>query len=80
MNATTDQWPLDASFFLFSAPNFGVFMSGYYGFTFDGFVTCYVMALPFWQNSLIADFTSTALVFGLYLLAIRAVPSARVAD
>ncbi|MCB1516395.1 MAG: hypothetical protein KDJ19_02080 [Hyphomicrobiaceae bacterium] len=66
------------AFFLLS--NFGVFMSGYYGFTFDGFVTCYVMALPFWQNSLIADFTSTALVFGLYLLAIRAVPSARVAD
>lgn len=64
------------TFFFFS--NLGVFVSGYYGYTFDGFVACYVAALPFWQNSLVADFTSTALVFAIYLALGRAIPSVKV--
>ncbi|MBI4920986.1 MAG: hypothetical protein HY834_04505 [Devosia nanyangense] len=64
-----------SSLVFFALSNFGVWTSGYYGYTFDGLVACFVAAIPFWQNSLIADFTSTALVFGLYLLARRALPS-----
>jgi hypothetical protein len=64
-----------SSLVFFALSNFGVWSSGYYGYTFDGLVACFVAAIPFWQNSLIADFTSTALVFGLYLLAKRVVPS-----
>ena len=67
-----------ASLVFFILSNFGVWVSGYYGYTFDGLVACYVAAIPFWQNSLIADFSSTAIVFAIYLLAKRAIPSVSV--
>lgn len=67
-----------ASLVFFLLSNFGVFVSGYYGYTLEGLVACYIAAIPFWQNSLIADFTSTALVFGIYLAASRAMPSVKV--
>lgn len=67
-----------ASFVFFLLSNFGVFVSGYYGYSLEGLVACYVAALPFWQNSLIADFTSTALVFAIYLALGRAIPSVKV--
>jgi hypothetical protein len=54
------------TFFVFS--NFGTWLEGWYGYTWEGLVACYVAAIPFWQNSLLADFTSTALAFALYLL------------
>lgn len=64
-----------ASFAFFVISNFGTWAEGYYGYTLEGLVACYIAAIPFWQNSLIADFTSTALIFGLYLLARRAFPA-----
>ena len=67
-----------ASVVFFILSNLGVFVSGYYGYTLEGFIACYVAALPFWQNSLFADFTSTALVFAIYLALTRAIPSVRV--
>lgn len=67
-----------ASLIFFVVSNFGVFAGGYYGYTLEGFITCYVAALPFWQNSLFADFTSTALVFAIYLALVRAMPSVKV--
>jgi hypothetical protein len=57
------------SFFILS--NLGVFAGGYYGYTLDGLVACFVAAIPFWQNSLIADFLSTAIAFGIFVLARR---------
>ena len=69
---------LAASLVFFILSNLGVFVSGYYGYTLEGLVACYVAALPFWQNSLVADVTSTALVFLLYLTLTRAIPSAKV--
>lgn len=55
-----------AAFFLIS--NFGVWTGGYYGYTLEGLVTCYVVAIPFWGMSLIGDLGSTAVLFGLYVL------------
>jgi hypothetical protein len=60
-----------ASLAFFILSNFGTWLEGWYGYTLDGLVACFVAAIPFWQNSLIADFTSTALAFGLFLLAQR---------
>lgn len=60
-----------ASLAFFVLSNFGTWLEGWYGYTLEGLVACFVAAIPFWQNSLIADFTSTALVFGLFLLAQR---------
>ncbi len=67
-----------ASLVFFILSNLGVFVGGYYGYSVQGLIACYVAALPFWQNSLIADFTSTALVFAIYLALGRAIPSVRV--
>jgi hypothetical protein len=67
-----------ASLVFFVLSNLGVFVSGYYGYTLEGFIACYVAAIPFWQNSLIADVTSTALVFAIYLGLTRAMPSVKV--
>ncbi len=55
-----------AAFFLIS--NFGVWAGGYYGYSVEGLVTCYLEAIPFWGNSLIGDLGSTAVLFGLYVL------------
>ena len=34
--------------------NFGVWVSGMYGYTFNGFVTCYTLAIPFFAYSVIS--------------------------
>lgn len=56
-----------AAFFLIS--NFGVWAGGYYGYTLDGLVACYIAAIPFWGLSLVGDLGSTAVLFGLFVLA-----------
>ena len=56
-----------ASMAFFILSNFGTWAEGWYGYSWEGLVACYVAAIPFWQNSLIADFASTALAFGLWL-------------
>lgn len=60
-----------ASLAFFVLSNFGTWAEGWYGYTWEGLVACYIAAIPFWQNSLIADFTSTALAFGLFLVGQR---------
>ena len=54
------------AFFLVS--NFGVWVGGYYGHTFEGLIACYVAAIPFWGYSLVGDLGSTAILFGLFVL------------
>ena len=55
------------AFFMIS--NFGVWLGGHasrmYLPTWDGFVACYVAALPFYRNSVLAPVAYTALVFGV---------------
>lgn len=57
-----------SSILFFLITNFGVWRAGWYGFSFDGLITCYVMALPFFRNSLLGDILYTAVFFGLYEL------------
>ena len=40
--------------FFFLITNFGVWSTGLYGYTFDGFLTCYILAIPFFTYSLIS--------------------------
>ena len=40
----------------FIVTNFGVWSLGSYGYTFDGFLTCYIMAIPFFAHTLISTF------------------------
>lgn len=43
-----------ASFGFFLLSNFGVFLA-WYNFTWQGFLTCYALALPFYTRTLIGD-------------------------
>ena len=52
------------AFFVIS--NFGVWLAGHlYPATWDGLVTCYVAALPFYRNSLLSTVLYAALLFGV---------------
>jgi len=60
-----------ASFAFFVISNFGVWLGGYYGYGLDGLIACYAAAIPFWGNSLVGDLGSTAILFGLFIVARR---------
>lgn len=56
--------------------NLGVFIAGYYGWSFSGFATTYLMAIPFYTvtgteffaNQLIGDLLFSGVLFGAYAL------------
>jgi len=63
---------LSGSFLFFVITNFGVWLhSGMYARTLEGLIQSYVMALPFYQNSLIGDIGFTALLFTSYELVLK---------
>src|SRR5690606_32446597 len=64
-----------ASFIFFAVSNLGAFLEGYYGYSLAGLVACFTAALPFWQTSLVADFASTAAIFGLFVAGLRLLPA-----
>ena len=53
---------LGGAIIFFILSNFGVWSQGYYGFTFSGFITCYIMALPFFGYSLVSTFIFSAVI------------------
>lgn len=61
---------LAGSTVFFLITNFAVWISsGMYPHTFEGFMSCYTMALPFFRNSLLGDFIYSALLFGGFAMA-----------
>ncbi|WP_258103812.1 DUF6580 family putative transport protein [Marinoscillum sp. MHG1-6] len=57
------------SFYLIS--NLGVWLfSGMYTLNITGLIECYVLAIPFFRQTIMGDLFYTALVFGTYFLAI----------
>ncbi len=65
---------LVSSVIFFITTNFGVWLSGMmYEMSFKGLVECYVMAIPFFRNSLAGDMFYSAALFGLYELAVKVV-------
>ena len=58
---------LGGSLLFFLITNFGVwFISGFYEQSLAGLLTCYVMALPFFQNTLAGSVFYSAVMFGGY--------------
>jgi len=67
------------SILFFLITNFGVWMSGMlYPKTFSGLVECYIMALPFFRNTIAGDLFYVAVMFGVYELAIKYFPKTEV--
>ena len=58
---------LVSSFLFFFITNLGVFLvSGLYPKTMQGFIDCFVLAIPFFRNSLIGDLLYVSLFFGSF--------------
>ena len=53
-------------FFLIS--NFGVWSGGSYGYNFNGFISCYILALPFFGYTLISTFVFSVIIETAYKL------------
>ena len=53
-----------ALFFIIT--NFGVWTLGSYGYTFEGLIACYILAIPFFGNTIMGDLTYCAILFGAY--------------
>ena len=52
----------------FIITNFGVWSLGSYGFTAEGLLMCYSLAIPFFAYSLISTFIFSAIIEGIYKL------------
>lgn len=57
-----------SSLLFFIVTNFGVWTSGYYSYTLSGLVTCYVMAIPFFTNTVLSTLFYSTLITLLYRL------------
>ncbi len=58
--------------------NFGTWLTtDMYPKTIEGLAACYVAAIPFFQNTLAGDLVFTALLFGVFAAAERAIPRLR---
>ena len=52
----------------FAITNFGVWLTGSYGYTFGGFLNCYTLAIPFFTYSLISTLIFSAIIETIYKL------------
>jgi len=69
---------LVSSVLFFLVTNFGVWMvSGFYPMTFDGLITCYTAAIPFFQMTLMGDLFFVGIIFGAFMLLERLIPTIR---
>ena len=69
---------LASSILFFVVSNFGTWVvSGMYPHTVAGLASCYVAAVPFFQNTVAGDLFYSALLFGGFAIAKRLVPRLR---
>ena len=52
----------------FIVTNFGVWVSGMYGYTFNGLVECYLLAIPFFAYTFLSTLTFASLFEGLKMI------------
>ncbi len=71
-------YTLSGSVIFFLLSNLGTFLGGYYGYSFEGFITCFTLAIPFYKsdmattffvNSFVGDICFSFLAFGVVYLA-----------
>lgn len=61
------------SVIFFVVTNFAVWaQSGMYPRTVVGLIDCYVLAIPFFRNTLVGDFVYSGIIFGAYYFALNA--------
>ena len=50
----------------FIITNFGVWTSGFYGYSFNGLIECYILAIPFFLNTLVSTILFSTLIELIY--------------
>ena len=53
---------LFGAFLFFIVTNFGVWTTGFYGYNFNGLITCYILAIPFFTYTFISTFIFSTLI------------------
>ena len=54
------------AFVFFLITNFGVWSLGSYGYTIEGFILCYTLAIPFFAYNAISTFIFSGIIEGVY--------------
>ena len=57
---------LTGAVIFFTLSNFGVWTSGSYGYTLNGFISCYLLAIPFFGYSLISTLIFSVIIETIY--------------
>ena len=57
---------LTGAIIFFTLTNFGVWASGSYGYTLNGFISCYLLAIPFFGYSLISTLIFSVIIETVY--------------
>ena len=57
---------LIGAFLFFIITNFGVWSAGSYGYTLEGLVACYTLAIPFFAYTVISTFIFSGIIEGIY--------------
>ncbi|MBP7088351.1 MAG: hypothetical protein KBB01_03525 [Candidatus Omnitrophica bacterium] len=71
-------YALISSLVFFIISNFGVWLNGWYGYTYSGLVECYIMAIPFLRLSLLADLLFIILLTQIYVFITAKVENQRI--
>ena len=59
---------LIGAFLFFLITNFGVWTLGSYGYDLKGLITCYILAIPFFTNTIISTFLFSSIIEGLHMI------------
>ena len=59
------------AFIFYIITNFGVWSIGLYGYTLEGLILCYTLAIPFFGYSLISTFIFSGIIEGVYKLSLK---------
>jgi len=62
---------LSGACLFFIVTNFGVWSNGSYGYSIEGLIICYTLALPFFSYTIISTFIFSGIIEGLLKLKIR---------
>lgn len=65
-------YSLTGSVLFFIVSNFGSYLNGWYGYDLKGLMTTYIVAIPFFKNTIVSELIGSVALFGLYSLGQRA--------
>ena len=57
---------ISSSILFFLITNFGVWSAGFYGYTFSGLISCYLLAIPFFAYTFISTLSYSILIETIY--------------